>query len=114
MESNIIINVVGAQCRPEVEKKLNKWLGEVHFPMLLKFEGLRRVSHYQITKADERYPNILTLFEFDNQQAFEAFEVSPELAEARKDSSETRPEVASEMMWRVQYKCLGTWQKGNG
>ena len=114
MESNSVIHVIGAQCRPEVEKKLNKWLGEVHFPMLLKFEGLRRISHYQITKADNKYPNYLTIFEFDNQQAFEAYERSSELAEARKDHRETWPDGTGEIKWRVQYKRLGTWQKGSG
>jgi len=113
MESNSVINILGAQCPPEVAERLNKWLGEVHFPMLLRFKGLNRISHYQKTEDNNEYPNYLTVFEFDNQQAFEAYEVSPELAEARKDSRETWPNGAGEIKWRVQYKCLGTWQKGN-
>ena len=111
MKTNSVINLVGVRCRPELEGKFRKWLSEVHVPMLLKFQGLRSVTQCQITKPDEKYPSFMTIYEFKDREAFEAYEHSPELAAARKEGEGTWKEGDIEIMWRVQYEVLRQWSQ---
>ena len=119
MESNPVIHFVGLHCPPDQEVKFNKWYNEKHVPDLLKVKGVRRVARYQIVTPgrrypgfpDTKYPNYLAIWEFDNQEAFEAYEASPELTEGRKDASTVQPELGYERMWRVEYKALQTWER---
>ena len=111
METKPIINIVGTRCRPEDEEKFNKWYAEVHIPMLLRFKGLKAVTRYKITHEAEEYPKYLAIYKFESQQAYEAYETSPELAAARKERDETWKERGFEVKWRVQYEALKTWER---
>lgn len=115
MEFNSVINIVGTNCRPDQEEKFNKWYNERHIPDLLKFKGLRKVTRYKIltpnSQPEVNYPNYLVIYEFENQQAYEAYEASPELAEALKEADETWADDRFERVWRVQYKALKTWEQ---
>ncbi len=119
MEPDSIIHVVGLHCRPDQEGKLNKWYNEKHIPDSLKFKGVKRVTRYKILTPDKtpagypdiKYPEYLAVYEFENQKVFEAFESSPERAEAMKNVNETWAEDRYELVWRVQYKVLGTWEQ---
>ena len=111
METDSVIHIVGVHCRPDQEEKFNKWYNERHIPDSLKFKGVRRVTRYKILTPDIKSPKYLTVYEFENQKAFEAFEASPERAEAMKDINETWGEDRYELMWRVQYKVLETWEQ---
>ena len=111
MESKSVINMVAVQCRPEAEEKFNTWYNEVHVPMLLKNEGIRRITRYKILSADEQYPNYLTIYEFDSQEAFDAFNTGSELAAAMEEMRDTWREGGYERRWRVQYEAIKTWQR---
>ena len=118
MKANSVIHIVGLQCKPEAEEKFNKWYDEVHIPMMLEFKELRGVTRYELLKPvswvnypDVKYPEYLTIYDFDSEEAAEAWEVSPELAKGRKEQSETWAEPGYDRMWRVRYKALKTWKK---
>ena len=119
MEHNRVIHIRGISCRPEQEEEFNKWYNEIHIPDLLKFKGLRKATRYQILYPDKvsidsqngNYPKYLAVYEFDNQQDYEAYEASPELKEALKDVHETWEKDPYEGIWRVQYKFLKAWER---
>ena len=111
MEPCLVMHFVGVQCKPGLEEKFQKWYGEVHVPMLLKFPGLESITQYQITKPDAKYPSFLAAYEFDSVEAFEKYEHSDELAASRKEADETWTEGDQEIKWRVQYKVVRTWQR---
>ena len=111
METKPVIHIVGTRCRPEDEEKFNKWYIEVHIPMLLKFKGLKAVTRYEIINEAEEYPKHLAIYKFESQQAYEAYETSPELAAAREERDETWKEGGYEVKWRVQYEPMETWER---
>ena len=112
METKPIIHVVATQCRPEDEEKLNTWYDEIHIPLLLKFKGLKKATRYKIIYETEEYPKYLAIYEFESQEAFEAYETSSELAAAIKEEhEETWKDSKYEMVWRVQYEPTRTWER---
>ena len=103
---------------PEVLDGFNKWYDEVHIPMMLEFKELKGVTRYKLIKSvswadypDVKYPEYLTIYNFESEEAADAWEASPVLAKGRKDIIETWSEPGYERLWRVQYKALKTWRK---
>ncbi|MBI2869455.1 MAG: EthD family reductase [Chloroflexi bacterium] len=112
MEDKRVILLRGTDCRPEDEAKFNTWYDQVHIPMLLKFGGVRDATRYQLLSGDGgQYPRYLTMYTFDNRQAFADYEVSPEMAAARADVRETWQDHMFQSLWRAQYETLRTWRK---
>ena len=110
MEAKPMINIRGIDCPPKLEEKFNKWYNEVHIPMLLKSGETRRATRYKRIGDDEKYPNYIAVYEFENQQAFARFDTSPELDAAVEDAKKTFPDKKYETKWRVQYEVIKTWQ----
>lgn len=111
METQPIINIIAIQCLPEVEEKFNRWYDEIHVPLLLKFQGIKEVTRYKIVNETEEYPTYLTIYNFESQKAYEAYETSPELAAAREEMRETWKDGGYEVKWRVQYELMKTWKR---
>ena len=111
MGNKPIINVVATQCQPEDEEKFNKWYDEIHIPMLLKFKGITEVTRYKIISESEEYPKYLTIYEFENQNTFEVFQTSSELAAVREEMNKTWKDKGFETKWRVQYELTKTWRR---
>ena len=119
MEPNSAMIIVGLHCRPDQEEKFNKWYNKKHIPDLLKFKGVRKVTRFKRIPTDRarpgypdiQYPNYLAIWEFENQQTLEAFEISPELEEAAGEAREAWAEDSFERMWWVKYKALKSWEQ---
>lgn len=120
MEVNPVIRLVGIECGPEAAPEFNKWLEEVHIPMLLKCEGIKRITRYELSTAPgernlvfstKEYPNYLTIIEFENEEAFEAYKASSLRAETLADAHKTGAKIDFQRKWRVEYKRLRTWSK---
>jgi len=105
------INLVATRCKPEDEAKFDRWLDETHIPMLLKFSGMTKVTRYKILKKSDDSPKRLVIYEFKDQEALEAYENSPELAAAKKETAETWQDSKFEIVWRIQYEEINTWAK---
>lgn len=108
METKPIIHIVATRCQPEDEEKFNRWYDEIHIPLLLKFKGIKGVTRYKIIHETEEYPKYLTIYKFESQNAYEAYETSPELAAAREEMRETWKGGGFEIKWRVQYEPMKT------
>jgi len=44
MPESIVLSIVASECSPEVEVKFNQWYNDVHVPMLMKYDGLKKAS----------------------------------------------------------------------
>lgn len=106
-----MINIVATECVPEHEAKYNRWYNEVHIPMLLKFKGLRGVTRYKITRPAAGSPTYLAVYEFDSQDAYQAFQKSPELVAVRQEMAQTWKDDKFELKYQVQYEPIKTWKR---
>ena len=111
MESKPVIMMVGTQCPPEVEESFNTWYNEKHIPDVLKFKGIKMATRYKIMGDNKEYPEFLAIYEFESRQAFVEYETSPVRASAGEDWLRTSKETGAEMMWRIKYEAIGTWQQ---
>ena len=111
METKPIIYIVATQCQPETEVKFNRWYNEVHIPLLFKFQGLKEVTRYRLMKELEPSPRYLAIYQFEEQQDYEAFENSPQLAAATEKLKESWKDGGFEIEWRAEYATIKTWQR---
>ena len=111
MQIGPIISIVATDCPPECESKFNEWYNNVHIPMFLKFKGIKEVTRYKLATEAAGHPKYLAIYEFENQDAFEAFKTCPELAAAREERDETWPEKKWEVKYAVQYEPVKSWKR---
>ena len=111
MSGDRVINIIGLECKPEVEKKFVHWYDDIHIPLVFKFKGVVGAKRYKLAGGEGDYPKHLAIFEFENQAAFDAYEKSPELAAVKAESYETWKSDRFEVKWRVQYEYLRSWIK---
>ena len=116
---NAVIWVVGTQCRPGVdEDKFNKWYDEIHVPMLLKGNWVKKVTRnkiadktYHVANTTQECPKYLAIYEFENQEAFESWMTAPERAAAGEDKMATWGEGGGyEVFWATRYDNMQTWE----
>ena len=111
MKDDKIINIVATQCKPEDEAKFNKWYDEVHIPMIMKYKGVSEVTRYKLPKDSDEYPKYLTIYTFDNEDAFKAFGTCPEMAAVQAEMKETWKDGMFTIKWRTQYHPVKTWKR---
>ena len=107
----MLINLRGLDCPTENEDKLIKWYGETHIPMLLKGGNIEKVTVFKKMGTDDNYPGVIAIYEFKDQETFQRYEESQELADAITEMQETWPTGSFESKWRVQYEAVGSWDK---
>ncbi len=116
MAGKPLIWMVGIQCRAEDEAKFNTWYDDIHVPMLLKGDFVKKVTRFQL--AAETYhvgpttevcPKYLTIYEFENQDRFDAWMNSPARSEAGDDKTKTWSENPYEVKWATRYDLVNAW-----
>jgi len=118
MEPNSAILIVGLTCQPDKEEKFNTWYDR-HIADLLRFKGLKKVTrHKTLTQfqprqgyPDVEYPAYVTIYAFENPESLEAFEASPEFADAVKEARETWAEGGFKPMWWLRLGTLKSWEQ---
>jgi hypothetical protein len=118
MEPNNVAHILGLSCRPDQRLKLDTWFTERHIKDLLKFKGLQRATHFELLypgrtypgypKVD--YPQFFTIYEFNSQKDFEAYEASPELKASFDNVREVWSKDPFQRVWRAQFKATQTWE----
>ncbi len=107
MKGKRVIHIVGSDCRPEDEEKFERWLNEIHIPLLMKFKGLKKATLHKRMYENNEYPKYFATYEFENKKAFEDYEASPELKVALKERDEvTWKDGKFDITWRVQYELI--------
>ncbi len=122
MESGPVIMIVGTECPPESEEEFNNWYSEKHVPGVLKFKGAKKATRYKLAPirltdhklvpiTEGEYPKYLAIYEFENRQAAEAYNTSPEFAANVEDWVNNWAKRGAKLKWRVHYEPIKTWQK---
>ncbi|MES2265046.1 MAG: DUF4286 family protein [Pseudomonadota bacterium] len=118
MSDKPVIWMVGIQCKAEDESKFNTWYDDVHVPMLLKGDFVKKAARFKV--ADETYhvgtttqvcPNYLTIYEFDNLGKFDAWMNSPARDEAGADKAEVWGDNCYEVKWASRYNLVNAWNE---
>jgi antibiotic biosynthesis monooxygenase (ABM) superfamily enzyme len=116
MEPKHVIDIVGTTCPPKSDQDFNKWYEERHMPAQMKFNGLMGVTRYQLARFTEsarvkEYPRFLTACKFKDLPTFTAWNAGPELREAFEGAAELFARFSVDLVWRVQYESIKTWEK---
>jgi len=112
MENNRALVVISMECSPEMEQRFNQWYNDVHIPMALKYEGMLKASRYRLTDNNDERNAYLTIFEFRDRHAMQAFPDSPEVAAAKEEMQQRwHGNLPFEIKWRSEYELLQTWDK---
>lgn len=118
MTPQTVIWTVGIQCPAEDEDKFNTWYDDIHVPMLLKGDLVKKVTRFKL--ADETYhvgtttqvcPNYLTIYEFESPALFDAWMNSPARAEAGEDKTNTWGDKVYEVKWASRYNLITAWSE---
>lgn len=116
MSNQTVIWTVGINCQAEDEDKFNTWYDDVHVPMLLKGDFVKKVSRFKL--AEETYhvgtttqpcPTYLTIYEFENQAKFEAWMSGATRSEAGDDKEKTWGNKPYDVQWATRYNLINAW-----
>ena len=105
------LNIVGTECQSQDEASFNKWYNEVHIPMLLKYQGLKKVTRYKLMGEANDQAKYLAVYEYDSQEAINGMSMSPEFKAAIDEMTETQKTLKFGIKWAVAYEPIMTWEK---
>jgi hypothetical protein len=106
----------------EDQEKFNKWFTEyglnIFIPLFVKQPGVKGYDYYKLTEFQVRamnareteYPAFLSVVYFENIQAFEKYEQSPELTTFNKTMRNVFP-LGLNHSWYVQYQLIHSLRK---
>lgn len=72
---------------------------------------MRKAACYKRVGDDDKYPDYISILEFDNLKALEEYGTNPELAAAVEERKNSWPSGGYERKWRVQYELIKSWGK---
>ena len=107
----VAINMVMVDCRPEVEKEYNEWYNNVHIPMCLKYEDMLRATRYRLTSGPAGHARYLTIYEFKDRNAMEAFPGTPECKAATAEMHQRWQEKEFQIRLAAQYETIGAFAR---
>ena len=116
MSNKPLIWIVGIQCKAEAEAKFNTWYDDVHVPMLLKGDHVKKVTRFKL--ADKTYqvgtttqvcPNYLTIYEFESPDRLDSWMNGQARAEAGEDKGKTWIDDPYEVKWATRYDLINSW-----
>ena len=111
MPNLAVISIVATECSAELEDKFNEWYNEVHIPMLLKYNGLKKSSRYRLTGESQGQAKYVAFYEFNSVQDQTNFTESPEFAAAIQEMQETWKDGGIEIKWKADYNLIKSWEK---
>ena len=106
-----VLNIVATECSPENDAKFNKWYNEVHIPMLLKYQGIKKVTRYKILDEKQEKPRYIAVYEYDTKEALNALTASPEFKAAIEEMQETWKGQMFDIKWAVSCEPIKTWER---
>jgi uncharacterized protein (TIGR02118 family) len=106
-----VLNIVATECSPKNDAKFNKWYNEVHIPMLLKYQGIKRVTRYKTMEEKQDKPRYIAIYEYDTKEALNAQNASPEFKAAIEEMQETWKGQMFAIKWGVSCEPIKTWER---
>ncbi|MDO8568663.1 MAG: hypothetical protein Q7R57_08105 [Dehalococcoidales bacterium] len=121
MANGPVIMVMGTECLSETEEAWSKWYSEKHVPDVLKFKGIKNATRYKIRDENEaargtadksgpQCPKYVAIYEFQNWQAVEGYNNSPERQVAVKDWNDKWVNKGARLVWRIYYEPIKSWR----
>lgn len=116
MSDKTVIWVVGINCHADIEAKFNSWYDDVHVPMLLKGDFVKKVTRFKL--AQETYhvgaetqpcATYLTIYEFEDQARFDGWMSSEARNEAGDDKTSTWGDQVYDVQWATRYNLTNAW-----
>ena len=108
-DSNVVL-IVATQTNPETEDKYNQWYNDIHIPMLLKYEGLKKASRYRVMGDNKEQAKYLAFYEFKSEEAMSAMNSSPEFAAAMEEMQGSWPDGGIDIVWMANYSLIKAWE----
>ena len=108
---NKIILIVASESTPEKEDEFNHWYTGKHVPMMFGSKAIKKAARYQLLDTSSDNAKYIAVYEFDNEDGFNAFENSPELNDAKKDFDENAKNIGFEKKWAGKYELIKCWEK---
>ena len=111
MPNNYLIQIVASESTPEKEAEFNKWYTDVHVPMLFEFEGVKQVSRYRRQGDNEQCAKYLAFYEFESEEALDAFHRSSAFAAAGADFKDKIEDTGFTIKWAGAYELIKSWER---
>lgn len=112
MDKKLILHVVASDCgKPEKEKEFNDWYTNQHAPMLLKSPHVKGAARYERVGDEKEYPQYLAIYEFESEEALDAYIKSPYRNEVLQDSGAKAKAGEFIRRWIVDYRLISKWEK---
>jgi antibiotic biosynthesis monooxygenase (ABM) superfamily enzyme len=111
MANNRLIQIVASESTPEKEAEYDAWYTDTHIPMLFGYKGMKKVSRYKLVGETEGAARFLSIYEFENKDAMDEFQNSPDLAAAMKDFENRKDELAFKLRWVATYELTKTLER---
>jgi hypothetical protein len=116
-----VMHLEAYRLSPEGQDKYNKWFAEygmnIFIPLFMKQPGVKGYDFYKFTGTqvtnvvrETDYPAHLSVFYFENMQAFENFERNPERTTFHKIIRNVFP-LGLNYSWYVQYQLIDSLRK---
>ncbi len=113
MDNTRVYDVVSTGPRPGKEAEYHAWYNE-HVEEAFKFKGITkavRLGCFQLPKGNYgTCPQYLTMYEFEDKAAMDAFFKSPMMNPPDKRVLES-PEISFEMYWAGGYEPIKTLER---
>jgi len=106
-----ILNIVATICSPEEELRFNKWYDNVHIPLLMKYQGIKRVTRYRLVGDAQNATKYLACYEFDDFESAVGMEKSPEFANAMNEMRQSWPNGGFEIKWAGLYENISLHER---
>jgi hypothetical protein len=115
-----LMHIEAYKLTSEEQEKYNQWFVEygmnIFIPLFMKQSGVKGYDYYKFTglqvsgAREHDYPDYLALIYFENMQAFEKYERSPELTTFHKTMRNVFPRGVN-YRWYVQYQLVKSFRK---
>ncbi len=111
MPNSAVITIVASECKAEIDDKFNKWYNEVHIPMLMKYDGLKKSSRYRLAGESPGQAKYLAFYEFDSEKSQADLNTSPEFAAAIEEMQGTWNDGGFDIKWAANYNLVKSFEK---
>ena len=105
------INLVMVDCLPDLEQKYNEWYDRVHIPMCLKYSGMLRATRYRLLSGPAGHARYLTVYEFRDQAAMDAFPKTPECTASTQEMRQTWRDGDFKIKVAAQYETIQVFER---
>ena len=106
-----ILNIVATEITKKNEARFNKWYNEVHIPMLMRYDGIKKVTRYKIIDEQGRKAKYLAIYEFDTKETLTALTNSPEFKAAIAEMQGSWKGEMFDIKWAMSGEPIKTWIK---